>query len=250
MITVEERLKSERAHDETIAARAEEIWHWRGPAGEHRWQRRADFILDTISQHSPKTILEIGSGTGLLTQSMVNGFKNRITYVASDISLALLHQAKIKTYRQEPVLQFLLNNAYHNALRDSSIDGIIGISVLHHLDVPQALAEFRRILRPGGIAVFTEPNYLNPHVFLERSLPFLRRRLGVSKYETAFVHWRLSSDLCKAGFRNISIIPFDFVYPYVQRHTLVSKLIQLEKVLERVPLVKEIAGSLLISFQK
>jgi SAM-dependent methyltransferase len=250
MITVDERLESERAHDEIIAARAEEIWHWRGPAGEHRWQRRADFILDTITQLVPTTILEIGSGTGLLTQSVVNRSRNRLMYVSSDISLALLRQAKDKVYCQEPFVQFLLNNAYHNALKDNSIDAIVAISVLHHLDLPQAFVEFRRILKPGGIAVFTEPNYLNPHIFLERILPPLRKRLGVSKYETAFIRWRLSTNLRKAGFRNISIVPFDFVYPYLRSRRLVSKLIVVEKVLEKTPLIREIAGSLFISFQK
>lgn len=250
MISLDERLKSERAHGETIAARAEEIWHWRGPAGEHRWQRRADFILDTLSKRHPRTILEIGSGTGLLTESLLNCAERRITYVCSDISLPLLHQARNREYRQDHAVQFLINNAYHNALKDNTIDAIVAISVLHHLDLPRAFNEFRRVLKPQGVAVFTEPNYLNPHIFLERSLPCLRRRFGVSPHETAFVRWRLRDDLQRAGFRNITIAPFDFVYPYVRSRTIVRKLAALERVIEKTPLIREIAGSLFISFQK
>lgn len=250
MIPLDERLRSERAHGEMIASQAEEIWHWRGPAGVHRWQRRADFLLHALAQHRPTTILEIGSGTGLLTQSLLNRLEGRLAYLCSDISLPLLHQARNREYRREHTVQFLINNAYHNALKDNSIDAVVAISVLHHLDLPQALKEFRRVLKPHGVAVFSEPNYLNPHIFLERSLPCLRKRFGVSPHETAFVRWRLRDDLQRAGFRNITIAPFDFVYPYVRSQGIVAKLVALERVLEKTPLIREVAGSLFISFQK
>lgn len=250
MISPGDRLRSEQAHGEMIASHAEEIWHWRGPAGVHRWQRRADFLLHALAQRRPSTILEIGSGTGLLTQSLLRRFEGRLTYLCTDISLPLLSQARNRAYRRDHTIQFLINNAYHNALKDNSIDAIVAVSVLHHLDLPQAFREFRRILKPQGIAVFTEPNYLNPHIFLERSLPCLRKRFGVSPHETAFVRWRLRDALQRAGFRNIRIAPFDFVYPYLRSPAMVATLVFLERALEKTPLIREIAGSLFISFQK
>jgi SAM-dependent methyltransferase len=42
---------------------------------------------------------------------------------------------------------------------DASFDCVLSIDVLEHLDQPEAfLAEFRRVLRPGGRAVVTVPN--------------------------------------------------------------------------------------------
>ncbi len=40
---------------------------------------------------------------------------------------------------------------------DESFDVIVGIDILHHVAIPQALSECTRVLKPGGLAVFHEP---------------------------------------------------------------------------------------------
>jgi ubiquinone/menaquinone biosynthesis C-methylase UbiE len=250
MMSEDKRLRSERAFDDMIADDAEKIWHWQGCAGKIRWQRRAGLIFDRLRQSAPGTILEIGSGTGILTQELVNRLNNRGTYVSSDISLSLLNRAKKKEYGAGKKLSFLINNAYCNGIGNNSIDAVVGISVLHHLDIPEALQEFYRILKPNGIGVFTEPNYINPHIFLERKVGYLRKKLRVSEYETAFVRWKLQKKLMHAGFKNIEIFPFDFVYPFMKSERLIDLMCSLGNFLERAFFFKEFAGSLFITFQK
>lgn len=250
MVDEDKRLASERAFDKEIAENAEQIWHWQGYAGNIRWQRRANLISERISQNASKTVLEVGSGTGILTQELVNRADNHSTYISSDISLFLLSKTREKDFSAGKNLSFLINNAYGNALKNDSIDAVIGISVLHHLDVPVALQDFHRILKDNGIGVFTEPNYTNPHVFLERKVPYLRKRLHISEYETAFVRWKLRSQIEKAGFRHIEIYPFDFVYPFIKHEPSVDMLATLGRLIERIPLLREFAGSLFITFQK
>src|SRR6185437_7465720 len=71
-------------------------------------------------------------------------------------------------------------------------DAVVGSSVLHHLDLDLAFQNIYRLLRPGGRACFAEPNLLNPQVFAERRLPFLRHIFWyVSPDESAFTRWRL-----------------------------------------------------------
>jgi SAM-dependent methyltransferase len=56
---------------------------------------------------------------------------------------------------------------------DASFDGVWGNAVLHHLDADRAGAELRRVLRPGGLAVFCEPWGGNPFLQLaRRRLPY------------------------------------------------------------------------------
>jgi SAM-dependent methyltransferase len=40
---------------------------------------------------------------------------------------------------------------------DASFDRIWGNAILHHLDLAVVARELRRVLRPGGVAVFCEP---------------------------------------------------------------------------------------------
>jgi hypothetical protein len=97
--------------------------------------------------------------------------------------------------------------------------------------------------------LFAEPNLLNPHVFIEKNVPWVARRLDDSPGETAFTRWRLRRDLEAAGLVEITIRPFDFLYPLVPG-PLVPAVERLGRGLERAPVVREIAGSLLIRARK
>jgi ubiquinone/menaquinone biosynthesis C-methylase UbiE len=40
---------------------------------------------------------------------------------------------------------------------DAHFDVVVGIDILHHVDIPRAIKEVRRVLKPGGVAIFKEP---------------------------------------------------------------------------------------------
>ena len=51
-------------------------------------------------------------------------------------------------------------------------DAVWGNAILHHLDLAKAGRELRRVLAPGGVAVFCEPWGGNPLLaFARRALP-------------------------------------------------------------------------------
>jgi SAM-dependent methyltransferase len=74
---------------------------------------------------------------------------------------------------------FLVAPAENTSLPDETFDLVVGKAVLHHVDVPAAAAEVRRVLRPGGRAVFFENQDRNP------LLRVARRRLWGSPH----MHW-------------------------------------------------------------
>ena len=84
---------------------------------------------------------------------------------------------------------------------------------------------------------------LNPQVFMERR--FRRWFPYVSPDETAFVRNRLGRLLAETGFAEIAITPFDWLHPATPR-PLVPVVEWIGRWLERIPGLRECAGSLLI----
>jgi 2-polyprenyl-3-methyl-5-hydroxy-6-metoxy-1,4-benzoquinol methylase len=219
---------------------AEAIWGWGTPAGKRRAMKRARKVIEVAGLATGVSALELGCGTGLFTKLFAN---SGAKIAANDISPELIAIARV----ENPGVEFI--QARFEDLPDAQkYDAIIGSSVLHHLELEPALTKCYELLKPGGVLSFAEPNMLNPQVFAERT--FLRNVLStVSKDETAFVRWKLAATLRKHGFEQIRIVPFDWLHPLVPE-PLIEFTEAVGGILERLPLIREFSGSLLISCKK
>src|SRR5215212_695954 len=99
--------------------------------------------------------LEIGSGTGYFSLNLVQiGVIERLT--ATDISPGMLQRlaATAEALGLEAVTT-VGTEAEELPFADESFDLVFGHAVLHHIpDLDKAFAEFRRVLRPGGMIAF------------------------------------------------------------------------------------------------
>jgi ubiquinone/menaquinone biosynthesis C-methylase UbiE len=231
-------------HGEILADRAEAVWNWSSPAGMRRAQRRADRLASAAGLRAGARVLELGCGTGLFT-SMFAETGARV--VAVDVSETLLRQAVSRGVSEET--RFVVGDGENLPFLRERFEVVLGSSVLHHLHLSSALREIRRVLVPGGRLAFAEPNLVNPQIALQRSVPWLRELAGESPEETAFVRWSLKRELLRAGFGEVRIEPFDFLHPWTPG-ALIGVVGGMGRVLERVPVIREIAGSLLISARK
>ncbi len=233
------RLEKEIEHGKYLLAHgAGEVWNWETPAGRHRWARRVTMLTSHV--RPGEKILELGCGTGYFTRSLA-GTGAHIT--AIDISPDLLEVAQRECPHEN--VTFEIQNAYALTYPDAVFDSVIGSSVLHHLEIEPALSEIYRVLRPGGSIRFTEPNMLNPQIALQKNVPAIKKRLGDSPDETAFFRWPFRRDLEQAGFRQIDIKPFDFLHPSIPPRWIAT-IERLGGLCEKLPLLREIAGSLYI----
>lgn len=57
---------------------------------------------------------------------------------------------------------FIAGDAHATGYEDETFDLVFGSGIIHHLDTRRSLEEIRRILKPGGVAVFREPLGGNP----------------------------------------------------------------------------------------
>jgi 2-polyprenyl-3-methyl-5-hydroxy-6-metoxy-1,4-benzoquinol methylase len=222
---------------------AEILWGWGTPAGKVRAERRGALIASAANITTEYRVLEIGCGTGLFTEMFA---KTGAEVFAVDISPDLISLAEKKGITSSKV-KFLCKR-FEEFVADDPFDAIIGSSILHHLDIDSALKNIKRLLKPGGWLVFAEPNMLNPQVFAERT--FLRNKLSyVSPDETAFVRWLLRRKLLEAGFEEIRITPFDWLHPYIPSR-LIKIVFRIGLIIEKIPLIREFSGSLLIKARK
>lgn len=233
------RAEHEIAHGQYLAKHDTELlWGWATPAGRLRAQRRANLVA-TGARLAPGTrVLEIGCGTGMFTEMFLS---TGSFIVAVDLSEDLLRKARARQLPEDRVC--FVEKRFEDCDVDGPFDAIIGSSILHHLDLGEALPAILRLLKPNGIMSFAEPNMLNPQVWAERK--FSRFFPRVSPDETAFVRWKLRRTLQKAGFRNIEIMPFDWLHPSVPRF-LIGPTSAMGRRLEETPILREFSGSLYI----
>jgi ubiquinone/menaquinone biosynthesis C-methylase UbiE len=157
-----------------------------------------------------------------------------------DISDVLLAAASQK----HPKVVFKKEDIHQTHFQDATFDLVLGCSVLHHLEWDLALREIHRILKPGGQLRCSEPNLLNPQIFLQKNWGWLKRRLGDSPDEYAFTPGEIRRSLTQQGFANISVTPFEFLHPATPS-PLIPAVIKLEELISKGPLVS-FAGSIKI----
>lgn len=237
------RAKHEVDHGKMLALNNTElVWGWGTPAGKIRARRRAH-LISTGAHLSPGVrALEIGCGTGLFSEMFA---ETGAHLLAVDISPELLQKARQRNLPEDCV-QFV-EKRFEECELEGPFDAIIGSSILHHLDLENALAKIFSLLKPGGVMSFAEPNMLNPQIFV--MFKFRSFFPMVSPDEEAFVRWSLASILKKIGFEEIEITPFDWLHPQIPE-MLIPLASGIGICLELLPCLRELAGSIHIKCRR
>lgn len=239
------RAQNEIEHGRKLACEdTEAVWGWGTPAGKLRARRRADLIAEHAGLRAGQLALEIGCGTGLFTECFA---ASGARVVAVDISPDLLAKARLRNLDESRVTFF--EARFEDAGLHGPFDAVLGSSILHHLEIRESLRKIYELLKPGGCMSFAEPNMLNPQVWMERRFCHLPMFSYTSPDETAFVRWRLARDLGEAGFTEVRVVPFDWLHPGTPP-AAIPLVRNLGLLLERLPLIRELSGSLLISARR
>lgn len=169
--SLDERLESEaQFHDAKYSGADSYPRHYAVNPTAHVYQQ----MLDALGDIQDKTILEYGCGEGWITRDLaergaeVCGFDVSATAVES--TRRVLESAGLaKRCRVDVMAAERLNYP------DQSFDMAVGFAIIHHLDLPPAIEELHRVLKPGGVAYFAEPLESNPLIRLyRRSTPQFR----------------------------------------------------------------------------
>jgi 2-polyprenyl-3-methyl-5-hydroxy-6-metoxy-1,4-benzoquinol methylase len=122
-----------------------------------RWLHcsRHDWIVRELEQAGPAgRALEVGPGSGIYLKTLAERYEK---VVATDIENAYLRHLQPLTGRYGN-LELLVDDVTASGLPSASFDLILCSEVIEHIeDSAPALAEMRRLLKPGGTLVLSTP---------------------------------------------------------------------------------------------
>ena len=122
----------------------------------HRAGEGLDALVEYAALGRYGTVVDIGTGAGF-TAVAVAPYAGRV--VATDIAPGMLaHTNKLAEERGVGDIALALAEAESLPFASDSLDAITCRQAAHHFyDLPRAVREVRRVLRPGGVFIFTDP---------------------------------------------------------------------------------------------
>jgi len=157
-------------------------------------------------------VLEMGCGNGATTK-LIMQHVGPAQLVGIDPSRVFLDMARA-TFAGEPRVSFVLGDAVTTGQADASFDLVVAHTVYSHLVDPEgALAEARRVLRPGGQLVIFDGDFATVTVALCDSDPLQSAVGAVLRHmvHAPYLMRRLPALVTAAGFTVQSVEPYGYV---------------------------------------
>lgn len=207
--------------------------------GIHRENRnhfkKLALIEDQIALEGDETVLEVGCGTGIHAERLVAGHP-KVRYIGLDVSRGMLKQAAARV----DATSLVEADAQNLPIATDGVDVVIGTAVLHHLErQTKTLAEFYRVIRPGGHLVLMEPNILFPKDFVMSIVKAEERHKFKIRARA------LRRRLAKAGFDQYRVAHRIFTPPWPKRwHDHYDRI---DAICGAIPVVRKVSMMIEIS---
>ncbi|MDA0999458.1 MAG: class I SAM-dependent methyltransferase [bacterium] len=170
------RVRREREfHEAQSARRAGEISGEALRFEDRTWLDHEDWVRDTfdvLGDVRDKWVLDYGAGEGWSSVILARrGAKVAAFDIAHGNALMASRRAAANGVGDRVALQEMAGERL--GYRSGVFQAVYGNAVLHHVDLEAAGRELLRVLRPGGVAVFSEPWGGNPVLeFVRRHVPY------------------------------------------------------------------------------
>lgn len=192
----------------------------------HKIERIYRWLNVTAGQR----VLEVGAGTGIHAEWLLELCP--LAYSGVDLSAEMLGIAR---QRLGDAVELEPSPAECLPFADGGFDGVYCSSALHHFsDMQQAIAEMKRVVKPGGRIVLSEPNPGNPiNLYKALSDPIERGVLAIRPQN--FRRWSRA-----VGLRQVHNEFFNFTPP---KPTGLGRVFDgVDATLAKLPLVRRIAS--------
>jgi SAM-dependent methyltransferase len=152
-------------------------------------------------------ILDVGCGTGIVARRLARGNGARV--VGLDATPAMLEVARAVSERDGLAIEWREGRAERLPFADAEFDLVTcQFALMFFADRGAALAEMRRVLRPGGRLMLSVFEAIDRHPFYVELDRAIRARLGASGVGDIFVlgdSSALTAAIEAAGFRDVEV---------------------------------------------
>jgi dolichol-phosphate mannosyltransferase len=229
---------------ETLALREryrDRYFRERDPIARDRLLWRAQSFRQLVHLLPGQCVLELGSGEGFLTRGLVEITRGRVPITAVGFSAEIGRPAELPGD-----VEHLIADSLPGALDGREFDFIVAMDLLDQRNCAWLLQQAYRLLKPGGQLVFFESNPWNPVLRLRRSVAALIGRNDPRSLLNQIQLYELASEV---GFIRVFSVYTDFLYAPLSPR-LVWLLRGASVVLENTPVVRRMAGAIVIHAQK
>ena len=237
-------MQTDAAFHSALAVREryrDDYWQNYDPIAADRLLWRAQTFRHTVHLLPGQTILELGCGDGLFTDTL-----SRVSHRENPITAVTFQQPSEAPFDVEARAEFLAISELPGSLAGRRFDYVVAMDLLDGAYASQLLNIVHALLAPGGEMVFYESNPWNP---VHKLRQVFSRVVGQRDPRHLLCRRRLHELLSETGFVGIDAVYNDFVFAPLTRR-LIWLLRNLSILLENAPGVQTMAGSILLRAQK
>jgi len=213
---------------DAVAYHASLAQHWEQRYCKPSFQMRETVLLQSLRgwNLAGSLWLDAGCGSGALSRWLAARGCGVLGVDASHEMVGAANQsAQLQEYSER--LDFVrITSVAHLALDDASLDGVLCSSVLEYMPDPSAcLAEFARVLKPGGLLVVSVPNRNSLVRRMQLGCHYFGSRLGQSwcKFLDYSRHQYSPGEFARllslSGFAERKLVPFGGPLPGLARRS-------------------------------
>ena len=208
-------------------------------------------VLRRLQLFPGAKVMDFGAGTGWLSKALACIDCHPVAVDLSATALAIGRKA----LERDPVaaglpIDWRVYDGLSLPLDDASLDRIVCFDSFHHVaDQAATLAEFHRVLRRGGLAVFREPG---PKHSTSADAQFEMRKFGVVENDIVLEDiWRLAEGIGFCDLRIAATIPRSATFTLEQYTRVLAGEVRAEDVAAlMVPLVQGAENLRIFSIEK
>ena len=114
------------------------------------WRRMCAGLFDDLALPPGGNVLDVGCGSGAVAMQFMHHFGGKNALTALDLSPYLLGEARYAAEKAGVSITLRQGSAEELPFDDNAFDAAYSITVLEECNAETALAELRRVVKPGG----------------------------------------------------------------------------------------------------